>query len=290
MALNQKLKTYIDEQIAAGKMTQEYADRLIPALGDGPDDFQSGWLANQDYQRNMNALKTEKTQFEDQKTKWKTWEQKSNEVLATQKSEVDAAHSRIKELEAKISSGGFSDRQEGDMAKEVVELKQQIIGLQDTITKTIQGAGFVTAKELQTESAKFSGVMAEHLLSLQELNSQHMEKFGKRLTYDDNQALITYANEQSQKLGRQLNLNEAYELKYKDDIKKKEVESMRAEIEKDLQTKHNVPGGGGAPALEKGHLQIRMEKQQGKELVPGNDSLLEAKARAAEELRAEGKF
>jgi hypothetical protein len=128
------------------------------------------------------------------------------------------------------------------------------------------------------------------VLTLQELNARHQETFGKRLTYADNQALITFANEKSKELDRQLTLTEAYELKHKDDLQKVWVDKKTEEITKDVTTRLNVPVPGGSGMPERGPLQIRMEQIQGKDLLPGNDSLAEAKAKAAAALRAEGKF
>jgi len=286
MPLNAKLKAHIDEQVAAGKMTKEYGEQLSKSLGDLPDDFQGGWLRQSDYDRLMNEGKS-KLETAD---KWITWEKEARPRHEQMQKDLTAKEVEIADLKAKVASGVFTPREEDAMAKEIGELKTTIVGLQGEMKKTIEGSGFIKQTDLDNAYSRLAGFMGEQVLTLQDLNRQHRATFDKELSKADSEALFTFANDKTKELGHPISLEQAYKMKYEADYQKVWEEKKTAEITKDVQSRLNTPVPGGGAPPEKGPLQIRMEQTTGKDLVPGNDSLVEAKAKAAAALRAEGKF
>lgn len=280
MPLNGKMKTYIDEQVAAGQMDRAYADRLAATMGDAPDTFQGGWLRQADYDRQM--AETRKKAEE-----WKEYGAKVTGVVATKDATIAELQTKVSEFEAKIAGGLYTDDQDAAMAKQMGELKQMITGL--------SGAGFITKADLDKSisDAKMSaiGFMGDHQSAMDHIRHKHFTTFGRPMTPQESDAVITFANEQARALGRNVPMSEAYDAKYAKETQDKWIADKTAEIERDVKTRMNVPaqGGGGGSVL--GPLQVRMEEWKGgKDLAPGNDTLGEAKAKAAAALRAGGAY
>lgn len=273
MPLNPKLKAIID---ADTTMTPEYKVELSKVMGEASAEFQNNWMANQDYQRRSNTL-TEREK------KWLDWEKVANDTVAAKELELSQAQEKVRDLEAQLTTAAATGTP-AEVTKLIADLKGAVTGLQEKISKT----AYVTPEDLDkkiSEATKHAvGFMGDHVGTRDRIQHQHFATFGKHLTPTELDDVITFTNEQSKTLGRQLGFEEGYQLKHKEEIKKAETEKLHAEWEKDYATRNGTPtSAGGTP--EKGPLQIRMEQTQGKELAPGNDNIMEAKAKAAAALR-----
>lgn len=287
MALNAKMKAYIDEQVTAGKMSKEYGETLAKTMGDAPDEFQGAFLRQSDYDRLVNENKAAHKKNLD-------WYEGANKEYVGMKEAKDAAdatitaaNAKITDLEAKLSSGGLTAPQETQVTKELAELKTTL----SEFKTQLSGGKFIEADKVATmlddKAKEVVGFMSDNFLTLDEIGNRHQEVFGKRFTADDKTALFTYANEQSQKIGRKLNLTEAYELKHKEDLEKHKETTLRTQIEKEVLTRTGVPQATGSEDTA-GPLRIRMEGKL-KDGLPADASLQEAAMAGAAALRAAGK-
>jgi hypothetical protein len=294
MPINPKLKAIIE---ADATMTNDYKQRLIETMDNAPADFQNNWMAREDYTRQANQLKLDREAME---TKNRDFYRQSETNIGLWKDEIKRANDMVAEREARIAEltaarGGTGLEGNDAITKEINRLNATITALQTGIDEKIKGV--VTAQDLEKTGAQWAGYIGAQVLELNELSWKHQQTFGTRLGKADNEALITYANEQSAKLKRSIGLEEAYNMKYGTEIATKHDEEVaRAAVEK-YKTQSEVPGGGpvgpGAGAPERGPLQIRMQQEQllrdgkGTEGVPRN--LEEAIRMAADELVKEGK-
>lgn len=282
MALNAKLKAHFEGQIAAGKMSKDYGDRLIATLEDAPADIQNGWLANEDYNRQMNEHK-------DNVAKWKKWEADSQATLDRTAAEAAANQARVAELEAKIASGDLTMGDQNVVAQQIKDLKA-------SMESKFSTAGFITKEDLQKEIEKAqTGVlnfMGNFQSQQRSIDERNIQAFGKPMSRTEHDELITFASEKAKALGRNVELEEAYELKNGAAIREKEIDSRVQAKLKDELTRLNIPGAGGGPGgggsegADRGPLQELLAKAQGKDGLPADGGLQEAKAKAADLLRS----
>ncbi len=283
MPLNAKVAAEIDRQVTAGTMTTDYAAQLKGTFANAPDEFQAGFLAGPDYNRNSQALKAERDAFEDTKTQWKTWKSTADEEYANMQAKVT-------ELETKLSAGGGTNTQNVDWKKELDTLKVSLIN-------DFKAQGFVTKSEYEKELAKAKqegvGMMGDILDQQRKIESQYNKDFGKQFDPMLHNELVTIANETAAKQGRYVPLEDAYKIKFGEDVKKLEQERWMAEGKKQAAeefARNNVPGGGGGNGMpggaQMGPLQIRLAQTQGKDFTSTDGDLQSAKASAVEALRA----
>ncbi len=284
MPLNAKVAAEIDRQVSVGKMQADYAAKLKETFNDAPDEFQASFLAGPDYQRNQQALKADKDAFEAQKTEWKTWKSTADEEYA-------GMQTRVNELQAKLDAGG--NTQQG-----AIDLKKEIDNIKAGLLSEIKAQGFVTKSEYEKELARTKsegvGLMASVLEDQRKVESQFQKDFGKPFDPAMHTELVTIANEAAAKKGAYVPLEEAYRMKFGDDVKKLEQERWKAEGRKerdDEYARNSVPGAGGngmSPGSQAGPLQQRMQQLQGKDFTQTDGDLQAAKASAVELLRAGG--
>lgn len=280
MALNAKLKKHFEGQVAAGTMSKEYGDRLMATLEDAPADIQNGWMANEDYNRQANELKTKIAG-------WKTWETESQETLNKTAAQLAEKTAKIAELEDRIASGDLNMGDQNVLAQQVKDLK----ALVETKLSTIP-YGVITEEVLNKRIQDATGGVLNFMGNFQdqtkEVEERHQSIFGKPWSRAENAELITFASEQAKLQNRNIPLGEAYDLKNKEKIKEQEKAVMRAELEKEYATRFGVPGAagsGGGDSPEKGPLQAMLDRSQGKDGLPADGGLAEAKAHAANLLR-----
>jgi hypothetical protein len=293
MPINPKLK----EQLEKTQMDEKYRANLIATLEDAPADVQNLWMSREDYTRQANALKAEKADWD---VKNKDFYDKSNAAVTAWKDEVKkandavtAAQARIAELEAAGGSGRGGERtpaEEDAVSKEIAKLSAGITGLQERLKSV------VTPDELNKKWQDGIGFIGDQILTINEIQASHIEKFGKRMTKAEITELIKFTNDQAA-LGKNLDLSEAYTAKNADELKKLE----RAQWEKEWAEKHNtnqnVPGGGGPGgpgAPGRGPLELRLEQERNRTSGGTGDkgyaTWQEAAAAAGQELVNEGKF
>lgn len=295
MPINPKLK----EQLEKAQMDEAYRTKLIQTLEDAPADVQNLWMTREDYTRQVNAFKTEQTEW---KTKADKFYSDSNAAIDSWKSEVKkaqdavtAANARIAELE---SGSGFRTPGQDDAAlKEIAGLKTLITQLEAKLPQNV-----VTTEVLNNELGKAYqsavGFLGEQNIKLRAIEKRHESVFGANTFGEkETEELIVFANEQSQKEGRRVSLDDAYKMKYGTDLQKRHDEEVaRKAVEADRSTRQVPVGSGpaGPGVSEKGPLQIRLEelsnRDSGAKDGGGYRDWKEAAAAAADELVKEGKY
>lgn len=275
MAFKQELEE------ALSKIPDEtYRNQMREMLEKNPE-FAGGWLRQNDYDRQFAALKKKEGEWTEWEGKWKTELTDSRTKLKAAEDAAAAGQTRIAELEAKVASGDFSPTQDNQMLNEIKALKDQISSLEKAT-----GAKFVTQddfqKEIQKREQEVIGWTTNQILKFYDLDRRHITIFGKPLTEQERTELYQYTVDHGL-----TDATKAYEEKYGDQLKSKWEENKEKEI-RDKITKEMGDQGipiSPAPAPELGAVQ-RMYARGEKE--PAN--LAEGAARAAAELRAEGKY
>lgn len=291
MAINPKLKAQLDSMT----MDDAYRAKLVAALDDAPADVQNLWMAQQEFTRNINAHNEEKRAWKATADDFYT---KSNTAVDAWKAEVKKATDTANALQARITeleAGGGTVRtpgQEDAAAAEIKGLRTLLGNIEAKLT------GVVTKENLDGAYQSAVGFIGEQLLTLNELDAQHRDTFGKRLTKADNEAIIAHANEMSKKLGHQVSLEESYKDKFGTELKDKERETIRNEEAEKLKS-GQVPNGGtggtstGPGGPGKGPLEIRLDQvrdMNAGKTNAGFGTWQEAAAAAADELVKEGKY
>jgi hypothetical protein len=300
MPINPKLKEIIDNRT---DMTAEYKASLLAVMENATPDFQNGWIAQQDYTRQVNAFKAEQQEW---KTKADKFYNESNAVIDGWKSEVTKANSAVAAAQARIAeleagAGGTNGlprtpTQDDAALKEISQLKTLIAGLESKLPQNVITADVLETK-LNGAYQSAVGFIGEQVLTLSELAAKHQATFGERFDKAKQEQLITYANEQSTKLGHRISLDQAYDMQYAEQSRKKWETDKEKEITERVTSTLRVPGAAGSPAAgtsELGPLQIRMRELDnqaaGKTDGAGYRSWQEAAAAGADELVKEGKY
>lgn len=289
MPINPKLKEHLTQM----KMDENYRQSLIATLEDAPGDVQNLWLGQAEVTRQLNELKTEKAAW---KTKADEFYTKSETAIEAWKGEVQKANAAVAAAQARIAeleAGGGPPKtaaEEDAVAKEIKALKDAVTSFESKMGKA------VTEEQLNKAYQNAVGYIGDSFLDTIEISARHQEQFGKRMTKTEIGELIQFANEKSKALGHSITLEDAYGMKYGEDLKKKEHDAIAAKAIEEYKTRHELPTGaapGGAPPLEKGPLQIRLDQER--QLAAGKKEgyytdWREAAAAAGDELVKEGKF
>lgn len=294
MPINPKLKTHFE----AMPMDDAYRAKLIATMEDAPADVQNLWMAQADYNRQTNEFKTSQTEWKVKADKFYADSTAAVEAYKTDaqtaKEAADAARARIAELEAAGGNGlqkppGVDDA----MMREIGGLKTLLTGLEGKIGSS------VTKEELNNVYQSAVGFIGEQMVDLNEISAQHMERFNKRYTKEEQVALVKYANEKAAELKHPVSLTEAYAMKHGTELEKQKEAEIERRIEEKYKTNHGIPGGGdgaagGAP-IERGPAQIRIEQEANRRAgitdptKAGYADWREAAAAGASELVNEGK-
>lgn len=284
MPINPKLKDQLTAQIA----DTAYRDRLIATLEDAPPEVQNNWMSQEDYTRQVNKFKEDQKEWKSKADKfysdsnasidgWKADLQKANDAKA-------AAEARIATLEA---GGGNSDA-----------ASAEIKGLKDMLTKIDAKFGTVVSREdLDKAYQNAVGFMGDQVLTLGEMQDEHMARTGKRLSKAEVTEIVNHANELAKVAGHRVGLDEAYKSKYSNDLKTHEREQIRKEELEKLKSSE-VPNGGAGGGIGpggpgKGPLEIRLEDLRKIDAGEGKGiarTWQEAAAEGADELVKEGKY
>jgi hypothetical protein len=258
-----------------------------------------GNLRQEDYDRNLNKLKTEREseaalvkQYQEERDKWREWADKNvpkHQEMLKNYEKLELEKKALEEEKAALVLERVANP-EGGRAVDPKELLAQV-------NETISKRGFVDKSELPALVAAEANklVAAERdsffkttvpslyneFATMNNLQFKHRDEFNEMLDP------VKFAQFRAEK--NISDPNEAYdrftfekrEAKKFAEIRKEE----REKVEKEFASKMNLPGSGAPPATEFGPLQERaMGKNSGLNLEkPG---YLEA----AEAMRAEGKF
>lgn len=269
------LSPELEEKVKALQGDEAYKENIRQALINNPE-FASGWLRQSDYDRNLNAIKGRE----------KAWFDKNNAEFATLQTIATEREATIKELEARIASGGYTPEQEAAMGKEITGLK----GTVESLNKTIETltTKFIDRDTLNKEAQGVVSFLSSNMFELNDIQFDHQATFGKPFSRDERQALIDFADAENKK-GNPLGLKQAYDLKYSKDIR--EVEDKRL-VDKALsedRTRNNLPVSGEQASIL-GPLQARAQGAAFTDKLPDNAPMDAVSAAAAAALRAEGKF
>lgn len=281
------LKPELEEVLRATVKDENYRNSLRGALEANPE-FAANWLRQADYDRKMNQMKDQQTQFQEKHKKNVEWFDKANaeykaylaeksDIVRT-KSELEA---KVADLEARVSGGDYTPGQEGAMVQEIAKLKTTIDGLQSNLS-----AEFINEQKLNDIlSEKGQGIvnfMADSTLDTLVILDRYKNDFGKTLSKPEIQELYAFANE-----NRCANLEEAYQKKFSSEIEELKKEQYKKEWERDYITTHNLPNSGGSSPVM-GPVQQRLAQKTVDGLPP--DAPMDAvAAAAAASLRSEGK-
>jgi len=269
------LSPELEERVKALQGDDAYKESIRQALIQNPD-FAAGWLRQSDYDRNLNAIKQRE----------KDWFAKNNAEFATLQNLATERETKIKELEDRISSGGYTPEQEAAMGKEIGALKGTVENLNKTIeTLTTK---FVDRDMLTKEAQGVVSFISSNMFELNDIQFDHQATFGKPFGRTERQELIDFAEAENKK-GNPLSLKQAYDLKYAKDVRDVENKKLEDRVRTEERTRLNLPVSGDvAPIL--GPLQARAQGVAFQDKLPENAPMDAVSAAAAAALRAEGKF
>jgi len=267
--------------------------------------FEDG-LRQEDYDRNLNKVKADRQAeealvkgYQEERDKWKEWakdnvpkynemvtnyaeqekkvklleEEKAALVLA-QASGVDANGNKLdpkellKQVDEQISKRGYVPKNKEELTSLIVAEAKKI---SDIAVQAERDAFFKTT---------VPSVMNE-LATMNNLQFKHRDEFGEMLDP------LKFAEFRTEK--KLVDINDAYDRFTSEKREAKKAEKMekdiREKVEKEFNSKFNLPGSGAPPANEFGPLQERaLGKNSG--LNMDKPGWLEA----AEAMRGEGKF
>lgn len=289
-AMEDMLATMKDEKAREVFRAQLEADPAIREHFEGN-------LRQSDYDRQMNASKTELETLRGLQAKAKEWETWAKEnVPKHEKLVLDSAAKdrEIEELKAKAGGAGGNGGggnggaggggYEGLSEAEIIKKVETQIATKGYVSKTeMETAMKAIADERQKQflETTFPSTMAWQN-SMIELQFQHRDEFKKPL---DPLAFSKFLVEK-----KIADPKQGYELFVSEDRQKIRETTLRDEIEKDIRSKMGLPGTGALPAPELGPLQARLQGKPPVEIpdgtVPGDGRMASL---AAQELRTEGR-
>jgi len=286
-AMEEMLSTMKDEKAREVFRAQLEADPAVREHFEGN-------LRQSDYDRQMNANKTELESLRALNAKAKEWEKWANEnVPKHEKLVVDMAakDKELEELRAKANSGagaggnGDGSEYKGLSADEIMKKVNAEIASKGFISK----ADMETAIKAVAESERkqfmeqtFPSTMAWQNAMI-DIQFQHRDEFKKPL---DPLAFSKFLVDK-----KIADPKQGYDLFVAEDRQKMRDEKLKAEWETEFRSKNNIPGTGAPPAPEMGPLELRLKGKPPVEIpegtMPGDGRMASL---AAQELRTEGKF
>jgi hypothetical protein len=286
-AMQDMLDTIKDE--AARKLLQAQLEEN-PAVR---EHFE-GNLRQSDYDRQMNANKTELERLkglEETAKKWETWAKDNVPKHEKLISDMAARDKELEELRAKAGSGGGGNNGGGGngeftgmTAEEIKKSIQAEMSSKGYVSKADMDAALKAVAEAERKEfmeKTFPSTMAWQTAMI-ELQFQHRDEFKKPL---DPLAFSKFLVEK-----KIADPKQGYEQFVGEDRQKMREEKLKEEWEKDFRSKNNLPGTGAPPAPEMGPLEMRMKGKPPVEIPegtqPGDGRMASL---AAQELRAEGR-
>lgn len=300
MPLRPELKEFIEKT----EMTDAYRSQLLKTMENAPDELQAGWLRQSDYDKKMNAgkeeLKTKEDELakkegevNDRSEKWSKWKEDAEKVVKDNVSAREGMEAKlterdekITELEDKIRSGNFEAGEEGEMLKELTNLRSEVKELKNVAANGDAFTQEQAEKMLMEGGNRLAGNIYDNVFLLMDLNQGHSTEFKEPL---DRDAFIKYATERKM-VGSQEDFKNAYDLYVSDKRVDAKIEAARKDERTKIESKMQFPlDNDGAASMGKGPVETRLE-QLGKEADGGSAlTTKQAAMAAAAELRKEGK-
>jgi len=268
-------------------------------------ELEEGGLRQSDYDRKMDEGKRERERLEaelrTQITNNQQWWDRNKKTFDDTVATLEQTERERDELKAKVNSSvNNNSGTNGNGAVDPAQLKSLVeaefagrkyvsVAEVETVTKRI--AGEIAAQEREKFFKETLPASTEFTMAMNDLQFSHRDEFGKPL---DRTAFSKFITEQKLQVGTADDLKKAHDSFVFKERQEATFAKMRAEIEKDVKSKHNVPGTGATPSpSELGPLQQRLQKAQGMPEIIFDDSVKPGSgalaAAAAAELRAEGK-
>jgi hypothetical protein len=251
-----------------------------------------GNLRQSDYDRQLNANKTEFERLKGLETKAKEWQDWAKVNVPKHEQAVTALAEKereLAELKAKNNGGagggaGGGEEFKGMSADEIMKKVNAEIASKGFISKSDMEAAVKAAADAERKQfveKTFPSTMAWQSAMI-DLKFQHRDEFSKPL---DDVAFSKFLVEKNIADPKQ-----GYELFVAQDRQTAREAKLKEDWEKDFRSKNNLPGTGAPPAPEIGPLQMRLQNKPPVEIpegtVPGDGRMASL---AAQELRAEGK-
>lgn len=287
-AMEEMLSTMKDEKAREVFRVQLEADPTIREHFEGN-------LRQSDYDRQMNAGKTELERLKGLEMKAKEWQDWAKDNVPKHEKVVQTLAEKEKELaELKAKAGnnggggggnGGSGGYEGLSETEILKKVEAEIATKGYISKAdMEVAVKAMADERQKQFMEnaFPSALAWQN-SMIEVQFQHRDEFGKPLNPLEFSKYLVENKISDPKRG--------YDSYVSAERDKAKEAKMRTEIEADVRSKFNLPGTGAPPAPEMGPLESRLKGKPPVDIpdgtAPGDGRMASL---AAQELRAEGKF
>lgn len=282
-----------------GTLENEEDRKSARSLLEKYEPLRGGYLRQNDYDRKMNEVKTQREQEQDQIKKYKEnserWQKWSEENvpkhthLLTEYEKVQARNQELEEA-AKKAAAAAGNGAGGDGAVNEEELQRKIeerIGKRGYLTnqEVMKIATEEAQKLANQEREKFMKETLPSILdydqTLFELTLRHRDEFGAML---DRKTFSKFVAE-----GKFDDLYKAYDQFTAEKKNEKWKEDERKKIEADLKSKMHFPATGAPPAPELGVIEARKAKVI---TVPEDSKIGDNAAAyaAAQELRSEGKW
>lgn len=296
MALKAELEELLAQMKVAGADDKEI-EQLRGSL-EKHQPLRDGFLRQSDYDRKFNDIKAERereaTVLEAAKKKaedWQKWADKNKPIHENLLTEYEKSQKAVKELEEKVAAatsgggGGGAGGGEVDEAK-IMERVKAVIEQRGKIptAEEIQKIAMEEAKKLSTEAqnAFFKDTLPaamEYSAKMNDFAFDHHEEFKERF---DRIAFAKFVTEK-----RINDLDEGYKQFVGDKRTENKIKVETDKRVKDELSKRNLPGSGAEPAPSE--LGVLQNRRAGKDVLAADATIAEASAKAAAELRAEGK-
>jgi hypothetical protein len=282
-AMEEMLATMKDEKVREVFRAQLEADPAVREHFEGN-------LRQADYDRNMNANKTELERLkglEESAKKWEKWATENVPKHEKALTELAAKDKELEDLRTKAGNAGNNNGNEGVLTEaQILEKLNKELATKGYVSQAQLDAAIKAAADAREKTfmeKTFPSTVAWSS-TLNDLQWQHRDEFKAPL---DTVAFSKFLVEKNIADPRQ-----GYDMFVSEPRGKLHEAKLREEIEKDIRSKLNLPGTGAPPAPEIGPLQARLQGAKPPveipaEVQPGDGRLA---AMAAAELRTEGKF
>lgn len=296
MALKQELEDLLAQMKTSGATDEELkalraSMEKYPVLGEG-------YLRQSDYDRKMNDVKSERAKEQETLTaarerasnlqKWADENVPKHNNLLTEYKKLQEKNAELTEQVSKAAGGGSGGGGEGGGGA-VDEAK-----LMENVKAEIARRGYVSKEEIPTLIAAERDKLREDFFkttlpgSMEAINKMVDFNFSYRAEFGeafDRKAFSKFVVDNKLE-----DWDKAYDMYVSEKRTNKKIET---EVEKRVtaeRSKMNLPGSGAAPApAEMGHMESRL-RGKGADGLPAEATVSVAAAKAAEELRQEGKF
>lgn len=257
------LKKELEDKIAAIS-NEEYRNQMRKILEEN-EPLAKGWLGEAEVNRRLDQVAADKKRLD-------TWWANNEPVIQNQKTKItqletsqaewDSAktqyEARVKELESKVVSGDYTPSEDRAMIQEMQGLKSTLEAIKTGMGSYIKQTDVETyvQKRIQEEGQKLVNFMSDDFYEANRAMKRYEKDFGKDLSKDELNELYGFAAKNSI-----TSLERAYNEKYGDELRTKEIERIQSEADRRAEEKYKsvaaVPASPG-PSFEPGPLAKRL--------------------------------